>query len=175
MYIVNHIKKRFKKLTLISVAAYIFILAVCIKGIYFYETQHPIKEELLPIHGIVKDVRLGGHGNATNLQLESGYGIHRYSSYYGKVWPGMEHIQPGDQVNMLAEKDKLNKNELIGDKRFYIWELIHRQDTIISYENIRKLVLGKEATVNHYINFWLIVGIIFLLIAYIRKILLSRR
>ncbi len=76
---------------------------------------------------------------------------------------------------MLAEKDKLNKNELIGGKRFYIWELMHRQNTIISYENIRKLVLGKEATVNQYINSWLIAGIIFLLIAYIRKILLSRR
>jgi len=78
------------------VIAYVFILAICVKGVFFYETQHFLKEELSPIRGIVKEVRLGGQGNATTLKIESEQGTNRYSSYYGIVWPG-----------------KLNKNELI--------------------------------------------------------------
>ena len=83
------ITKRLKKLTLVSVAAYVFMFAVCAKGVYFYANQHPLKEELRSVHGIIKDVRLGGQGKATSLQIKSEHGTHRYSSYYGKfgrVW-----------------------------------------------------------------------------------------
>lgn len=168
----NLIDNRLKKLTLVTVAVYVFMLAICVKGVFYYETQHPSKEGLLAIHGIVKEIRLGGQGNVTTLQIESGYGSHRYISYYGIVWQGMERIQLGDQVGLLVERDKLNKNELVGGKRYYMWELEHEQKIIISYEGIRKLVLDKEATINRYINLWLAVSFVFLLIAYIRKIFL---
>jgi len=172
---VNIIGNRFKKQSLVSVATYFFIFAVCAKGIYFYEIQHPSKEDLLAIHGIVKEMRLGGQGNATTLKVESVYGTHRYSSYYGIVWPGMERIKLGDQVNLLAERNKLNKNELITGKSYYMWELKYGEEILISYEDIRELVLDKEASINHYINLWLAASFVFLLIAYIRKIFLRWR
>ena len=158
-----------KKLTLVSVAVYVFILAICVKGVFYYEIQHPPKEGLLAIHGIVKVIRLGGQGNATMLQIESEDGTNRFSSYYGIVWPGMKRIQLGDQVGLLAEKDKLNKYGLIDGKRYYIWELKHKQKIIISYEDMRELVLVKEATINRYLNLWLASSSVFLLIACIRK------
>ncbi len=164
--------KHLKKFTLVSVAAYIFMLSVCAKGVYFCVSQHPLKEELLSVQGIIREVYLGGHGKATTLQIESEYGTHRYSSYYGKVWPGMERIQPGDRVDLLAERNRLNKNEFINGKRYYIWELIHRHQIIINYEDVRDMVQGKEATVNRYINLWLVTSFIFLIVAYIRKIVL---
>ncbi len=163
---------RLKKLTLVSAAAYFFMFAVCAKAVYLYASQHPLKEELLSVHGIIKDVHLGGQGKATTLQIESEHGTHRYFSYYGKVWPGMERIQAGDQVDLLAERNRLNKFELITGKRYYIWELIHRQQIIINYEDVRDMVQGKEATANRYINLWLVTSFIFLIIAYIRKIVL---
>lgn len=165
----------FKKLTLASAAAYVFILAICVKGVFLYENKHPLKEELLSIHGTVKDVRLGGQGNATTLHVESVHGTNRYSSFYGIVWPGMERIQLGDPIDLLAERNKLNKNELITGKRYYIWELIYGQEIIISYEDVRKLVLGKESTINRYIDLWMAISLVFLLIAYTRKILLRWR
>ena len=165
--------KPLEKLTLLSVSAYVFVFAVCAKGIFYYANQYPLKEELLAVHGMIRDVRLGGQGSVTVLKIESEYGIHRYSSYYGKVWPGMERIQPGDQVDLLAERDRLNKNELIEGKRYYIWELIHRQQRIINYENVLEMVQGKEATVNRYINIWLAASCILLLVAGLRKIILG--
>ena len=167
--------RHLKKITLVSVAAYVFMFAVCAKGVYFYESQHPLREKLLSVDGIVGDVHLGGHGKATRLQIESEYGTHRYSSYYGKVWPGMEHIQPGDRVDLLAERNRLNKNELIDGKRYYIWELIHRHQIIINYEDVREMVQGKEATANRYINLWLAISFIFLLITYLHKTILRSK
>lgn len=171
----NPVKKRPKNLTLVTVAAYAFILALCVKGVFLYENQHAPKEELLYIHGAVTEIRLGGHGNATTLQVESQHGTRRCSSYYGKVWPGMERIQLGDQVDLLVERDKLNKNELIGGKRYYIWELIHGEEIIISYEGVREIVLGKEATINRYIDLWLAISFVVLLGAYARKVVLRWR
>ncbi len=165
------ITKRLKKLTLVSVAAYAFMFAVCAKGVYYYESQHPLKEELLSVHGIVKNVRLGGQGKATSLQIKSEYGTHRFSSYYGKVWPGMERIQRGDRVDLLAERNRLNKNEFIAGKRYYAWELIHRNQIIINYEDVLNLVQGKEAIINKYINFWLAISFILLVIVYSYKII----
>ncbi len=146
------------------------MFAVCAKGVYLYESQHPLKEELLSVQGIIRDVHLGGKGKATALHIESKHGTHRYSSYYGKVWPGMELIEAGDQVNVLVERNKLNRNELIAGKEFYIWELTHQHHLIIRYEDVRDMVQGKEATVNRYINLWLVVSFIFLIIAYVRKV-----
>lgn len=82
----------------------------------------------------------------------------------------MERIQPGDRVDLLAERNRLNKNEFISGKRYYIWELIHRQQIIIDYEDIREMVQGKEATANRYINLWLATSFIFLLVVYLRKL-----
>ena len=136
-----------------------------------YANQHPSKEELLSIHGIIKEVYLGGQGKATTLEIESRYGTHCYSSYYGKVWPGMERIQSGDQVDLLAERNRLNKNEFIEGKRYYIWELNHEGQIIINYENVLELVQRKEAIANRYINLWLTASFIFLLISYLHKAL----
>ncbi len=108
------ITKRLKKLTLVSVAAYIFMFAVCTKGVYFYANQHPLKEELRSVHGIIKDVRLGGQGKATSLQIKSEHGTHRYSSYYGKVRQGIGRIQSGDRVELLAERSSCHS--------LYFWQ-----------------------------------------------------
>lgn len=164
--------RQLKKPTLVSVAAYAFVFAICAKGIHFYASQHPPKEELLSVHGVVKGVHLGGDGKATRLRIESEYGTHRYSSYYGKVWPGMERIQPGDQVDLLAERNRLKRNELVEGRSYYIWELIHRQQIIIKYEDILKMVQSKEATANRYINLWLATSFVFLLVAYSYKAIL---
>ena len=163
--------KRLKKLSLVSLAAYVFIFAVCAKIVYFYASQYPLKEELLSVHGIIKDVQLGGQGKATILQIKSEYGTHRYWSYYGKVWPGMERIQSGDRVDLLAERNRLNKNEFIEGKRFYIWELAHQNQIIINYEDIREMVQGNEAIVNRYINLWLATNFVFLAVVYLNKII----
>lgn len=49
-----------------------------------------------------------------------------HSPYDGKVWPGMEHVQIGDWVQILAERKKLNRNnEVVCDKEYSIWEPIH--------------------------------------------------
>ncbi len=163
--------KFLSKLSLVSVAAYAFVFAVCAKGVYFYESQHPVKEELLSVHGSVRNVRLGGKGKATRILIESKHGTHRYSSYYGKVWPGMERIQVGDTVDVLAERDRLNRNEFISGKHYYIWELIHQQQIIVTYEDVKKMAKGKEDIINKYINLWLATSFVFLAIVYLYKII----
>ena len=100
---------RYKKINLLSAAWYIFILAFAAKLIFIYGSQHPAKHDLLTVNGLVKEVRIGGKGESTSLRIESDRGIHRYSSYFGKVWPGMESIEPGDMVQILAERKKLNR------------------------------------------------------------------
>ncbi|MGW8325957.1 MAG: hypothetical protein ACWGNI_09605, partial [Desulfobacterales bacterium] len=80
------IHKRFKKITLVSVAGYFLIFALCAKAVSFIEERHPSKDELKIVKGIVEQVRLGGNGKATWFKIESESGTHRYSSYYGIVW-----------------------------------------------------------------------------------------
>ncbi len=163
----------FKKLTLVSAAGYIFIFAIAAKGVSLYGSHHPQKDELLSVNGIVKEVRLGGEGKATSFQIEVEGRTNRYSSYYGKVWSGMEHIQEGDRVNVLAERNKLSRGEIISGKQYYIWELIHRNRVIVAYENIHELVRSKEKILNRYINSFLKISSVLLIIAYIRKLYLS--
>ena len=162
----------FKKLTLVSLAGYLFIFAIAAKGVSLYGSHHPQKDDLLSVNGIIKKVKLGGGGSSTSFQIEVEGKINRYSSYYGKVWPGMEHIKKGDRVYMLAEKNKLSKGEFITGKQYYIWELIHRNRVIVAYEDIHELVGGKEQSVNKYINFYLYVSSVLLIIVYIRKLYL---
>ena len=161
--------KRFKKPTLLSAAAYIFMLTLVAKGFFLFAIQHPSREELLSVQGIIRKVRLGGDGKSTSFLIESDKGTYRYSSYYGKVWPGMELINPGDPVEALAERDNLNKNELISGKKYYIWELIHNDQVVVAYDDVRDLVEGTETTVNKLVNGILIASAIFLFFAYIRK------
>ena len=161
--------KRFKKPTLLSAAVYIFMLTLVAKGFFLFAIQHPSREELLSVQGIIRKVRLGGDGKSTSFLIESDKGTYRYSSYYGKVWPGMELINPGDPVEALAERDNLNKNELISGKKYYIWELIHNNQVVVAYDDVRDLVEGTETTVNKYVNGILVASAIFLLFAYIRK------
>jgi len=44
---------RFKKLTFLSVDAYIFLFALIAKGVFIYALQHPSKEELVVVDGTV--------------------------------------------------------------------------------------------------------------------------
>ena len=159
--------KRFKKPTLLSAAVYIFMLTLVAKGFFLFANQHPSKAKLLYVQGIVREVRLGGDGKSTSFLIESDKGTYRYSSYYGKVWPGMELINPGDPVEALVERDKLNKNELISGKKYYIWELIHNSQVIMAYDDVRDLVERTEKTVNKFVNG--ILSAVFLIVVYIRK------
>ena len=81
----------------------------------------------------------------------------------------MELINPGDPVEALTERDNLNKNELICGKKYYIWELIHNNQVVVAYDDVRDLVEGTETTVNKYVNGILVASAIFLIVAYIRK------
>ena len=166
---INILRNKTKKFTLLKAAGYFFILAVCAKIVYFVESSHPAKEKLIPVHGVVREVKIGGEGSSTYLKIESPQGTHRYSSYYGKDWPGMERIQIGDRVNLLAEKNRLNKNELFSGKQYYIWEMDHRDVVIISYADIQTLVQDKDAIANKFINIWLAVSFAFLTVIYVRK------
>ena len=164
-FIVN----RFKKLTLLSAAGYIFIFALAAKGVFLYGAQHPSKKDLIFVNGVVKKLKLGGQGKSTYFKIESDRGTHHYSSYYGKLWPGMERIHLEDRVEMLAERNKLNRGELLSGKKYYIWELIHENQVIVPYEDVRNLVKGKEETINQYSNVILACSTIFLLFACYRK------
>jgi hypothetical protein len=127
---------KFKPFKSLSTAGYIFALALAAKLIFLYGSQHPAKYELLPVNGLVQEVRLGGNGKSTAFRIESDHGTHRYSSYFGKVWPGMERIEFGDRVQILAERKKLNRNEIISGKEYYIWEIIHHGEIILTYDSL---------------------------------------
>lgn len=154
-------------------ATYVFLLALVAKGIFLYGAQHPPKEELLFVQGIVREVRLGGDGNSTWFQIESNGETHRYSSYFGKIWPGMERIRPGDRVQALAERNKLNNKEFVTGRQYYIWELIHDDQVIVTYDDVRALIEGPESTVNRYASGVLAASLVFLLVAYLRKLSVS--
>lgn len=162
------IANRFKKLTLLSTAGYIFVFAIAAKLIFIYGSQHPAKHDLLPVNGFVKEIRLGGHGKSTSFSIQSDRGYHRYSSYFGKVWPGMERVKIGDRVQVLAERKKLNRNEIISGKEYYIWELTYNDQAILTYDDVWALVTPKEATANRYASNILLVSVVFLVIAYVR-------
>lgn len=158
-----------EKVTFRKAAIYLFLFALCAKGVALYATHHPLKDELLVVEGVVRKVRLGGEGRATRFRIESGHGTHDYSSYYGKVWPGMELIEQGDRLVVLAERNKLNRDELITGKRYYIWELVHDSRVIVAYEDVRKLVQSKDIIANKYVNIWLAVSAVFLVVTYLWK------
>lgn len=157
-----------KKLTLLSAAAYFFLFALAAKGIALYGSQHPPLEELLLVNGIVREARLGGEGSATWFRVESDGETHRYSSYYGMVWPGMERIREGDRVQIFAERNKLNRNELFTGRQYYIWELVHDGEILVSYDEVREVVEGKEATLDRYIDAIVVASVLFLLFSYLR-------
>lgn len=164
-----------KDLSLLNVAVYFFVFAVCAKGVVYFAGQHPPKEALLSAQGTVTAVNLGGQGNATSLELASEQGPQRYSSYFGIVWPGMQSIAVGDYVEMLVERDRTNKNEMFTGKRYYFWELVHQGEIVVDYEEVGQMVGNKEATVDRYVDYWLVAGCIFLIIAYMRKTILMRK
>ena len=163
---IKYIAGQFKKIKLRSVAWYIFILAIAAKLIFVYGSQHPQKLDLLPVNGLIKEVRLGGHGKSTSFRIESDRGIHRYSSYFGKVWPGMERIEPGDRVQILAERKKLNRNEIISGKEYYIWEIIHHGEIILTYDTVWAQVSQKDAVINRFGSIILSASFVLLAIVY---------
>ena len=154
----------FKKPSLGTAVTYFFLFALCAKLVYFFASNHPPKEDLTRIQGVVQNVRLGGEGRAAYLMVTSNSGTHRYSSYYGTVWPGMANIQKGDTVDLLAEKNRLYQNALAAGKNYYIWELVHHGRTLIRYEDVQRLVQGKEERINTAIHIWIGMSL-FLLVA----------
>lgn len=58
----------FRKLTLLSVAGYLFLFAIAAKGVSLYASQHPVKEDLIVVDGIVKKTPLGGKGKSTRFK-----------------------------------------------------------------------------------------------------------
>ena len=162
-------RNKTKKLTLLKAAGYFFIFAVCAKMVYFVEANHPSIDKLTPVQGVVREKEIGGEGSSTFLKIETQHGINKYSSYYGKDWPGLEAIRDGDRVDLLVEKDRLNKNELFSGKQYYIWELTHHNQKIIRYEDIHILVEEKDVVANRFINIWMIVSAVFLVVVYVRN------
>jgi len=165
--------KRFNKLTFLTTAWYLFLFAIAAKGVALYEGRHPLKEDLLPVSGLVREVHIGGNGRATYFQIENDGETNHYSSYFGKVWPGMELIRAGEHIDVLAERNRMSRGEMITGRQYYIWELIHGKRMIVAYENIRDLVQSKEAVMNWYFNIFLILSTLLLIIAFVRKV--SRR
>ena len=51
------IRNKTKKLTLLKAAGYFFMFAVCAKLVYFVEAGHPAKEKLMPVQGVVREVK----------------------------------------------------------------------------------------------------------------------
>lgn len=158
-----------KQLTLLKFAVYLFILALCSKGVYLYVSDHPAEANLIPVIGTVRDIKLGGNGSVTYLKVENATGMYKYSSYYGKVWPGMESVNIGDEVKMLAEKKRLDKYELLEGKSFYIWDMVHNGQVVVNYEDVNKLVTEKESFINRYINYWIIISFFIFLFALMRR------
>jgi hypothetical protein len=158
-----------KKVTWLSAAAYCFLIALATKGIVLLQSHHPPKEDLLSVEGMVREVRLGGQGSATWFRVESDGETRRYSSYYGVAWPGMEHIGEGDRVQILAERNRLNRNELFTGREYYIWELAHDGWVVVSYDGLKPLIEEKESTLNRYVDGILGASVIFLLLAYLRQ------
>lgn len=165
--------RRLKDLTALRAASYFFVFAVCAKGVFLYATHHPPKQGLLSVQGIVSAVVLGGKGDATSIQIHSQYGTQSYSSYYGIVWPGMERIKAGDLLHLLVERDKTNNKEFFTGKRYYFWEVTHQGRTIVSYEDVRETVRSTEAIVNRYIDLWLTISCVLLLMIYIHKLVVT--
>jgi hypothetical protein len=87
----------------------------------------------------------------------------------------MEGIHSGDWVRVPAERNRLNRNELTKGKQYYIWELVHRNRVIVSYEDVYRLVRDKEAAANRLVNGFLLAGAVFLFTAYVRRVFLSKR
>jgi len=160
---------RFEKLTLLSFATYVFLFALAAKLVFLYGSQHPEKHEMRVVDGIVKQVRIGGKGKATFLRVESGRGTHRYSSYYGKDWPGLERIRIGDRVKILAERNRLKRNEFISGKQYYIWELTFNGEVIVDYDDVRGMVTAKEETANRFANYVFAASLVFLAAASLRS------
>ncbi|UCD33382.1 MAG: hypothetical protein JSV38_05800, partial [Desulfobacterales bacterium] len=87
-------------MTLLSATGYFFVFTLIAKGFFLFALQHPVREDLLSVKGIVRQASIGGQGESTTFRIQSNQGTYRYSSYYGKVWPGMERIRPEDRVHV---------------------------------------------------------------------------
>ena len=136
---------------------------------YYYESNHPVRENLISVSGTVMAIKIGDNGSSTYFKIETNTGINKYSSYYGKVWPGMESIRSGDELELLAEINRLNKNEILEGKSYYIWELKHNGKILVNYGDVTKLVSQKEYEINRFINYWLVISFFLLLFALIRR------
>jgi hypothetical protein len=157
------------RITPLSAAGYFLAFAFCAKAVAVYEGMHPAEDALLRVEGDVATIRLGGNGHSTTLEIQSGDELFSCSSYFGKVWTGMDQIRPGDPVEVLLERNKLNRNEMVTGKRYYIWRLIHEDRTLIEYADVARLVSENEAMIDWYINLWIAVAVVLLAIVYARR------
>ena len=82
------IHERFKKITLVSVAGYFLMFALCAKVVALIEERHPSKDELKIVKGIVEQVRLAGMekppGSKSNQKAKR-IGIRLIMELYGRA------------------------------------------------------------------------------------------
>ena len=78
----------------------------------------------------------------------------------------MERIAPGDRVQVLAERKKLNRNEIVSGKEYYIWEVIHQGKIVLTYDAVWAQVSQEDATINRFGSIILSVSFVLLAIVY---------
>jgi|GEM_PF-1284513 len=158
-----------KKLTFLSAAGYLLIFALCAKAVSLYASQHPGKGDLLAVRGTVTDVRLGGPGQATWLIVASEGDSRRYSSWFGRDWPGMEEIRSGDAVALLAERKRLNRSRPFRGAEYDFWELRHGGKVVVPYGTVAALVAEKEEAFEYYVDGVLAASLLLWAIAYVHR------
>ena len=81
----------------------------------------------------------------------------------------MERIEPGDRVQILAEKKKLNRNEIMSGKEYYLWEIIHHGEIILTYDAVWAQVSQEDAAINRFGSIILAASLVLLAIVYACK------
>lgn len=142
--------KRNWNLTWRSAGTWALVFALCTKGVLLFESQHPDLADLLSVEGRVVLVHLGGEGSATWLEVSGQGGTERYGSWFGRDWPGMERIRPGDRVGLLAERNRLSGGGRVDTAPFYFWQLAHEGRVIVTYDQVRALVEENEALAHRW-------------------------
>ena len=147
-------------------AAWCLLFALCAKGIWLYGSGHPARHELQVVDGQVAAVHLGGEGSATWLDVATQEGTARYGSWFGRDWPGMERIRPGDPVELLVERNRLAGKGRARTAPYYFWQLVHEGRVVVDYATVRELVTSKEAVASRWIDAWLVAALIWAVVAW---------
>lgn len=72
-------------------------------------------------------------------------------------------------MKILAERNRLKRNEFISGKQYYIWELTFNGEVIVDYDDVRGMVTAKEETANRFANYVFAASLVFLAAASLRS------